>query len=265
MEKRAFSSIGIPARSEKPRNTGITMMVDFGIGIEEQRDVLELAGEFIDIGKIAVGVAGILSEKNLLAKIDAYKKFRVTPFLGGQFLEYTIFKHGLDRAEYYFEEHRRLGLEMVEISDNNIDIAPEDKFELIRKAREDFGLKVLGEVGTKTEVTDVAAIVEDIQGCLSAGSSKVFVEAAELVGKSDGAPIMEMIEGISRGCNVEDIIFELPGPWIKNVHHFNVLAMQLFLVNHFGPEVNVANVYPDKVIYLETLRTGVGVSACLEK
>jgi len=35
--------------------------------------------------------------------------------------------------------------------------------------------------------------------------------------------------------------------------------MEVFLVDRFGPEVNIANVQPDEILELETLRTGVGV------
>jgi len=35
--------------------------------------------------------------------------------------------------------------------------------------------------------------------------------------------------------------------------------MTVHLIDAFGPEVNIANVMPDWVVELETLRTGVGV------
>jgi len=254
--KHAFANIKIHNRSAKPRESGITMLCDQGYGIHEQRDILELAEPFIDIAKIATGIAGTISEKMLRKKIETYNEYNVETFLGGMFLEYAIFYQGIDIANYYFEEHQRLGLKFVEISDNNLDISPDDKFKLIRSAKENFGLRVLGEVGTKSEITSVRELVRDIKGCLSAGSWKVFIEAAELTSKTDGTILTDMIGEIQKEIDLTDVIIELPGPWIKNFHHFHIYDMQKFLVETVGPEVNVANVKADMIIQLEMFRNG---------
>ena len=49
MEKTAFDFMNIPERPEKPRETGLTMMVDFGMGVARQRDLVQVAGAYIDI------------------------------------------------------------------------------------------------------------------------------------------------------------------------------------------------------------------------
>jgi phosphosulfolactate synthase len=259
MEKRPFQFMNVPKRRQKPRDTGITMMIDWGIGVVRQRDILEIAGEAIDIAKIAVGLSGIISEKILTEKIRIYNDYQVDAFIGGQFLEYGIFHQGLHMARPYFEEARRLGFKLVEVSDNNLKISPEDKFELIRMGSQDFELKVLGEVGSKTEMSSTGAMVEGIKGCLVHGAWKVFVEGAEFTDKNDGTLLEDVIEGVSRGVDLKDILFELPGRWISNVHGCGIHDMEVFLVDRFGPEVNIANVQPDEILELETLRTGVGV------
>ena len=253
---RAFIKIKTQNRAAKPRESGITMLCDQGYGIHEQKDILELASPFIDIAKIATGIAGTISEKMVRKKIEAYKDYNIDTFLGGMFLEYAIFYQGIDIANYYFEEHQRLGLKLVEISDNNLEISPEDKFDLIQTAKEKFGLRVLGEVGTKSEITSIEELVQDIKGCLSAGSWKVFIEAAELTSKTDGTILPDVIEGIRKTIDTNDVIIELPGPWIKNYHHFHAYEMQRFLVETFGPDVNVANVKADMIIQLEMFRNG---------
>jgi len=254
--KRAFETIKIQERPAKPREVGITMLCDLGLGLHEQKDVLDLASDFIDIAKIATGIAGTISEDVLRNKINAYSEYQVDSFLGGMFLEYAIFHQGMDTANYYFEEHQRLGLKSVEISDNNLDIRPDEKFELIRLAKEAFGLRVLGEVGTKSEVTSVQELVDDIKGCIAAGSWKVFVEAAELTDKTDGSILTDIIEGIQKEIEINDIIFELSGPWINNYHHFQNYVLMNFLIDTFGPEVNVANVKSEILLPLEMLRNG---------
>ena len=259
MENRAFRGMKIPSRPSKPRETGITMMIDWGLGVQRQKDLLDIAGAFIDIGKIAVGLSGIISERVLREKIATYAKYQVDGFIGGQFLEYAIHHHGMDIGKVYFEEAKRVGFKIIEVSDNNLDIHSEDKFNLIRMAKEEFGLRVLGEVGSKREMTSTKAMIQGIKGCLSAGAWKVFVEGAEFTSKEDGTLLKNVVQEVAGGVEVKDIIFELPGRWISNVHGCTIHDMEVFLVEYFGPEVNIANLAPDEVLELETLRKGVGV------
>ena len=259
MEQTPFRFMNIPHRPEKPRDTGITMMIDWGMGVARQQDILDIASAYIDIAKIAVGLSGIISERVLTEKIKAYADHQVSAFIGGQFLEYGVYHQGLEIAKRYYEEAKRLGFEYVEVSDNNLEISPEDKFELIRMGAEDFGLKILGEVGSKTECSSTEAMVAGIKGCLASGAWKVFVEGAEFTDKEDGSIREDVIDGVTKGVDLKDIIFELPGHWISNVHACGIHDMEMFLIQQFGPEINIANVAPGEIMMLETLRTGVGV------
>ena len=259
MEQTPFRFMNIPQRPEKPRDTGITMMIDWGMGVAQQRDILDIAGAYIDIAKIAVGLSGIISERVLTKKIAAYADHQVSAFIGGQFLEYGVYHQGMEIAKRYYEEARRVGFEYVEVSDNNLEISPEDKYELVRMGVEDFGLKILGEVGSKTECSSTQAMVDGIKGCLASGAWKVFVEGAEFTDKQDGSIREDVIDGVTKGVDLKDIIFELPGHWISNVHACGIHDMEVFLIQQFGPEINIANVAPGEIMMLETLRTGVGV------
>lgn len=259
MEQTPFRFMNIPHRPEKPRDTGITMMIDWGMGVAQQRDILDIAGAYIDIAKIAVGLSGIISERVLTEKITAYADHQVSAFIGGQFLEYGVYHQGMEIAKRYYEEARRVGFEYVEVSDNNLDISPEDKYELVRMGVEDFGLKILGEVGSKTECSSTQAMVDGIKGCLASGAWKVFVEGAEFTDKEDGSIREDVIDGVTKGVDLKDILFELPGHWISNVHACGIHDMEVFPVQQFGPEINIANVAPGEIMMLETLRTGIGV------
>ena len=259
MEQTPFRFMNIPHRPEKPRDIGITMMIDWGMGVAQQRDILDIAGVYIDIAKIAVGLSGIISERVLTEKIAAYADHQVSAFIGGQFLEYGVYHQGMEIAKRYYEEARRVGFEYVEVSDNNLEISPEDKYELVRMGVEDFGLKILGEVGSKTECSSTQAMVDGIKGCLASGAWKVFVEGAEFTDKQDGSIREDVIEAVTKGVDLKDIIFELPGHWISNVHACGIHDMEVFLIQQFGPEINIANVAPGEIMMLETLRTGVGV------
>ena len=57
MAKHPFEFIDLPAgrSSNKPRANGLTMMIDWGLGLQRLEDALEMSGDYVDLGKIAVG------------------------------------------------------------------------------------------------------------------------------------------------------------------------------------------------------------------
>ncbi len=93
---------------KKPRWRGLTMMIDWGLGMGRQRDILEIAGPFIDLAKIATGTSRLYQEHQLWAKLELYKKHNVRPFLGGQFQEYVFAKRGPETLPIFLEEAKRL-------------------------------------------------------------------------------------------------------------------------------------------------------------
>ena len=253
--KREFSTIDLSVRPAKPRDGGISMMIDWGIPIEAQRDRLNLAAEFIDLAKVAVGISGLIAEESLIDKIETYRKAEVEPFPGGMYLELAVTK---DCVEFYYAECRRVGYQLVEVSDNVVHFDTALRERLIRQAVEEHGLRVLGEVGSKHDKTDMATLVADISDSLRAGAWKVFIEAAEFV-SGDGLDT-SLIQSMLEQVDAADIIFELPGKWIPDVYAHRVYRLMVWLVEHIGPEVNIGNLAPEDVVPLETLRTGVGVN-----
>ena len=257
--KRAFTTIELPARPPKPRDSGLSMMIDWGIPPAAQLDTLSLAAEFVDLAKVAVGISGLIAEESLIVKIDEYQQSGVEPFPGGMYLELAVTR---ECVEAYYAECRRVGYKLVEVSDNVVHFDADLRARLIRQAVEEYGLRVLGEVGSKHDKTDMATLVADIRDSLDAGAWKVFVEAAEFV--TDKGLDTDLIQTMLREVNPADIIFELPGKWIPDVHAHSVYRMMVWLVEHIGPDVNIGNVAPEDVVPLETLRAGVGVNLKLD-
>ena len=68
-QQRAFTDIPLPTRSEKPRNTGLTMMIDWGLPLGQQKDVLESASDYIDMAKVAATIPALLPEEVLKKKL----------------------------------------------------------------------------------------------------------------------------------------------------------------------------------------------------
>ncbi len=246
-----------PGRSQrKPRARGLTMMADFGLPYGMARDTVEMAGHYIDLAKIAVGTSRLYPLAYLRRKLALYRHHRVRPFIGGQFLEYVFATHGPRALPRFFAEARRVGFDVIEISDNCVPLGDAERQSQIRLAR-DSGLAVFGEVGSKDARNAPGKLVRQARLCFDAGAELVLVEAAELVGR--GRPDARLLGALRRELDMSRVLIELPGPWISGVSLSAVEDMKKFLVAEFGPDVNIANVLPQDVLETEALRVGLGV------
>lgn len=79
-----FAFVELPhARSQKkPRTTGLTMVVDFGLPYRYAEDVVEMAGAYTDLAKIAVGTSRLYDLRYLRRKLGLYKVNRIRPLCG---------------------------------------------------------------------------------------------------------------------------------------------------------------------------------------
>lgn len=253
-----FSMIPLPAERSrtKPRERGLTMMMDWGIPLGAQADLLGLVAPFVDLAKLVVGTARLYEEEYLRRKLALYAEHGVAPFLGGQFMEYVFETQGMAGVAPFCEEARRLGIAALEVSDNVVTLTDDERRAIIGAAV-DCGLEVHGEVGSKSEDSTPETLVAQAEVCFEAGADVVLVEAAELV--RDGRPDETLIEGLRKGLDVERVIFELSGPWLPGTTLTEVYELKTFLVRTFGPDVNLANVMPDAVWETEALRVGLSV------
>lgn len=257
-ERSPFAFLPTPAgrTAEKPRTNGLTMMMDWGIPIGAQEDLLELVAPYVDFAKIVVGTARLYRETYLLEKLDTYRRHLVSPFLGGQFLEFVYEQDGFAGVGRFCEEALRLGIEAVEVSDNVVRLTEEERRRLIRMVAE-TGLEVHGEVGSKSDESSGASIIEQARACFESGAGLVLIEGAELL--SEGSPRSDLIDEIRAGIDSKRVMYELAGPWIPGTHATDVYALKVFLVDTFGPDVNLANIMPDDVWETEALRRGLSV------
>jgi phosphosulfolactate synthase len=257
--RRPFDFLPLPAArsAAKPRRTGLTMMIDSGLPLGAQRDLMTLAGDYVDLAKIKTGTARLYREEHLRQKLAAYVEHGVKPFIGGQFHEYVFAVHGADSLPRFYKEALRLGFAALEISDNVVPLTAQQRQDQIRAAR-DAGLEVFGEVGAKDRRSSVAELVDQAGLCFAAGASLVLVEAAELV--VDGQPNRAMLRELAVALDMARVMIELPGAWIPEVRSCDIEVLKKLLVGEFGPDVNIANLSPDTVIDFEATRTGLGVA-----
>lgn len=236
--------LSVPVRSCKPRDVGITHVIDKGMGLHQLEDLLTTASDYIDILKLGWGTAYVT--QNVFDKIRMCHDAGVPVCFGGTFLELAILQ---GRFDDFRETARKAGLTHVEISNGVIDMSSREKAGYIRELSKDF--VVLSEVGSKDAETIIPPYrwVELIESDLEAGAWKVICEAREsgTVGLYFGTGEVRsgLIDEIIAKIDHADLIFEAPQK-----------AQQVWLVRKFGSEVNVGNVATLEVIALETLRLG---------
>jgi phosphosulfolactate synthase len=235
----------LPSRSTKPREQGITHVLDKGLSLSEVDGLVEVAGEYVDVVKLGWGTA--LATLNLEAKLERYREHGIPVVLGGSLTELAISQDRLERLVSWVHE---LGLSHFEISDGTIVLDPQRKLELIRQLAKDF--TVLSEVGSKDDtgaITPPYLWVEQMRDQLDAGAWKVIAEGRESGSAGIFRPTGEVREGlineIVHGVDAGRIMFDAPRK-----------EQQVWFVKRFGPDVNLGNIAPADVLPLETLRLG---------
>jgi phosphosulfolactate synthase len=235
----------LPGRSDKPRQQGITHVLDRGLSITEVDGLIEVAGASVDIVKLGWGTA--LATENLEAKLARYRQHCIPVVLGGSLTELAIAQ---DRLEELVAWVKELGLVYFEISDGTIALKHEHKLELISRLARDF--TVLSEVGSKDDtgaITPPYLWVEQMRGELEAGAWKVIAEGRESGTAGIFRPTGEVREGL-----IDEIVHEIDQASI--LFDAPRKDQQVWFVRRFGPEVNLGNVPAGEVLALETLRLG---------
>jgi phosphosulfolactate synthase len=235
----------LPERSVKPRQVGITHVIDRGLSVAEVDGLIEVAGGSVDLVKLGWGTA--LATENLERKLERYREHGIPAVLGGSLTELAIAQ---DRLESLIAWVKELGLGHFEISDGTIALDHERKLELIERLATDF--TVLSEVGSKDDtgaITPPYLWVEQMRQELDAGAWKVIAEGRESGTAGIFRPDGEVREGL-----IQEIVHEIPSDSI--LFDAPRKDQQVWFVRRFGPDVNLGNVPVDEVLALETLRLG---------
>ena len=246
-----------PGRSaEKPRTSGRTMFIDWGLEMARVEGLMRLAGNYVDIVKIPIGTSRLYDEALLREKFDVYHRHDVLTFVGGGFVEHMYATEGMKSLRRMFKEAKRVGFDILEISDNYISLNKDERQTQIRMAIEE-GLTVYGEVGSKHEKTDAETLIRQVEECYEAGAAGVVLEGAELV--ENGEIDRQLLDGITAGLDLTKAMIEVPGPWISGVTWSMVQDLIKLLIKEVGPDVNLGNIMPDDILHTEALRVGLGV------
>jgi phosphosulfolactate synthase len=240
-----FDFLTLPERTSKPRESGLTHVLDKGYGLGQVRQFMESARDYVDIVKLGWGTAVVTP--NLREKVELYQSFGIPVCFGGTFFELCLRQNKL---EEYLGVVRGLGMDCLEVSDGTVAMEEDDKLALLRRLSGEF--RVLSEVGSKdaSVVISPDKWVDSIEREFDAGAWKVITEGREsgTVGiyQTGGQVKEDLLQRIVAAVSAENLLFEAP-----------IKSQQAWFVEQFGANVNLGNIPPEEVLSVETLRIGV--------
>ncbi len=239
-----FTLSQIPERAQKPRERGLTMVMDKGLSVRQVEDMISTSEPYIDIVKL--GWATSFVSPHLNEKLAVYKEANIPVYFGG-----TLFEAFLVRGQ--FDDYRKLldkyDLKFAEVSDGSIEIDQDLKCEYIHTLAKQ--VTVLSEVGSKDENKIIPPYkwIKLIKSELEAGSWKVIGEARE----SGNVGLFRASGEVRQGL-VEEILSEIP--FESMLWEAPQKAQQDWFVKLLGANVNLGNIAPAELIPLETIRLG---------
>lgn len=235
----------IPERSTQPREMGLTMVMDKGLGLNGVEDFLSIAASYVDLVKLGFGTAFVT--KNLREKLQLYKKYNIPVYLGGTMFETSLIRGQVDD---YMAALKEYDINYVEISDGSVNLTHSEKCKYIEKMAS-AGFTVLSEVGSKdaNKVMPPYKWIEEMGSELSAGSSYVIAEARE-----SGSVGIYRASGEIREGLIQEILTKIPSE--KVIWEAPKKAQQVYFINQLGCNANLGNIAPGELIALEAMRIG---------
>lgn len=238
-------------RMPRPRTSGMTMVLDKGLGLNQTRDFIDTVGDYVDELKLTFGTSVCYERFYLEKKIEMLRGAGIQVMPGGTLTELAIFQ-GI--YPEFLKKAREKGFTTIEISDGTIEMKRSERGDYIRRAK-DAGFFVITEVGTKDLKNPKAteALNEQLLLDLEMGAAKVVIEAKEagvgstiyneqgLVKESE---VNKLIKGLD---SIDHLIWEAP-----------LRDQQDYLIGRFGANVNIGNCPPEGVMSLEVIRNGLG-------
>lgn len=239
-----FNLSQIPDRTSKPRNAGLTMVMDKGLSVGEAKNFLEVSYPYVDIVKLGFGTSYVTP--NLRQKLEVYRQYDIPVYFGGTLFEAFLIRN---QFEDYIAMCKDFGIDYMEVSDGSIEIPHTEKCGYIEKLTKHG--TVLSEVGSKdaTNIMPPYKWIELMHAELNAGATYVIAEAREAgnVGIYRGSG--EVREGL-----VQEILTQIPKD--KILWEAPQKSQQLYFLQLLGCNVNLGNIAPSEVIAMEAMRIG---------
>lgn len=244
MHNDIFKLQSLPRRTEKPRQEGLTMVMDKGLTLNEAADFIENHAEHTDIIKLGFGTAVVT--RHIEQKVRLYQDAGIPVYFGGTLFEAYVVRN---QFEDYLRVLDHFRIDHAEVSDGSIDMPHDVKCDYIRRLA--TRATVLSEVGSKDaeKIIPPYEWIEQMETELQAGAWKVIAEAREsgTVGifRGSGEVRSGLVAEIIRKIPLEKVIWEAP-----------LKSQQVWFIKLYGANVNLGNIAPNEVVPLETLRLG---------
>ena len=230
---------------KKPRQEGLTLTVDKLESFDKES--FEILAAFIDQIKIYNTYPLLISNDLLQKRISYYHNFDIKVSTGSTLTEYAISENTLEK---YIKECARMGFDIIEIGENNIDIDIDKKKKIsnsILSADLTFNWKI-GKKDPRHQIgiDNTLLRIEDV---IKVGAKKVILEANEGISvgiyDQNGSVIWNYVAALTAKYPPNTFIFEAPLP-----------TQQSALIAEFGQRVNLAEINIDSVASVESQRRG---------
>jgi phosphosulfolactate synthase len=230
---------------KKPRQEGLTLTVDKLESFD--RENFEILAAVIDQIKIYNTHPLLISNDLLQKRISYYHNFDIKVSTGSTLTEYAISENSLEK---YIKECAKMGFDIIEIGENNIDIDIDKKKKIsnsILSADLTFNWKI-GKKDPRHQIgiDNTLLRIEDV---IKVGAKKVILEANEGVSvgiyDQNGSVIWNYVAALTAKYPPNTFIFEAPLP-----------TQQSALIAEFGQRVNLAEINIDSVASVESQRRG---------
>ena len=248
-------------KAKLKREKGLTEVIDMGIGLNATEDMVMLAGDYIELVRLAGAMAVLYPKNILIRKLGLLKSADIVVVSGGSIFERFIRDNDIEKLDNIFIDDYilPLGFDEVEIAAPGLNPPNEFLFKCVEKITS-RGVPVHFEIGFKDPKKDKAFTIKErikvMKHALDAGVDKLKVEGRESGidigifdedGNVDKAILDDYLNQMdAMDISINDVIWEAP-----------LKKQQAELIKVLGPQVNIGNVPWDRVILLEGFRQGV--------
>jgi phosphosulfolactate synthase (CoM biosynthesis protein A) len=257
LDERAFAFLRVNERETKPRSRGVTEIRGpyyTPMGKRYLEDVLETMGSYIDVLKFAGGSFSLMPRKAVKELLDLCHRYDVMVSTGG-FIEHVL-TQGPEAVNWYVEECKEMGFDIIEISSGFITIPTDDWLRLIEKVQK-AGLKAKPEVGIQFGAGGATA--EDELAAEGTRDPEWAIQQAKRFVDAGAYMIMIESEGITENVKTwrTDVVAKFIHALGLEKPMFEAADPEVFAwyVKNYGAEVNLF-VDHSQIVQLECLRSG---------
>lgn len=259
MKRLMHDVLDLPQRAEKPRKKGLTMVIDIA-WFGASSPLVAAYKDYVDCVKSTARCLWV--DEDLIRKnIKTYRDWGIDVQIGGIPYEIAVLQ---GKQAQYMQRARELGTNIVEVESHAAGLSLQQMKSEVKTLKGE-GFKVVGEVGAKWANLDetrpnrdnvhVDKVVEKMLQLLEVGADHVIWEGMvvrallgnHLENKQGQEQLFKVVEAVKQ----ENIIFEM---WSARGNPNSPLWG--WLVQKFGPDVNLGNINIQDISMLETIRRG---------